>query len=220
MARYIATRAWGDASRILQRLDHDLAHMGHGYLLRGRPVVDPALVVAETDSGEPFPVAFGKPRALTAKHLARILGGDRQPSAHSVDGGWRWYQVSMPDVYGYINASSQRQDAVGHLALVASVVPYSQLTLSEAVGVTLDMMRLDPRPELGHPSKAATDWAEHGLGLIDCWQARQLRYQGRGLGDVETLARRIDALRVMCARWHVHQAEMDLAAAKDKLTAR
>jgi hypothetical protein len=82
---------------------------------------------------------------------------------------------------------------VGHLALVASAVPYSQLTLSEAVGVTLDMMRLDPRPELGHPSKAATDWAEHGLGLIDCWQARQLRYQGRGLGDVETLARRIDA---------------------------
>ncbi|MGC8159992.1 hypothetical protein ACP3WZ_26055, partial [Salmonella enterica] len=80
--------------------------------------------------------AFGKPRALTAKHLARILGGDRQPSAHLVDGGWRWYQVSMPDVYGYINASSQRQDAVGHLALVGSVVPYSQLTLSEAVGVT------------------------------------------------------------------------------------
>lgn len=221
MSRRITTRAWRDAGRILRQLERDLAHLGHGYLRR-RPAVSPELVAAELVAPAPVKVTFGKPRALNGRTWDRIApgAGSSPPSAHMVDGGWRWYQVSMPDVYCYIAAASTRKDAVGHLSLVAGVVPYSQLTLSEAVGVTLDMMSLDPRPGWGHPRFAASEWAEHGVGLIDCWQARQTRYEGRGLGDLEVLAQRVAALRGMCSLWHVQQAQIELDAAKARAEGR
>lgn len=223
MTRNIATRAWRDAGRILQQLERDLTHMGHGFLRAGRPAVEPALVAMNPAATEPVTITFGRPRTLTSKTLDRMMlstDSGRTPSAHAVDGGWQWYQVSMPDVYCYIAAASTRKDAVDHLSLVAGVVPYSQLTLSEAAGVTLDIMKLDPRPGWGHPRDAASEWAEHGIRLIDCWQARQTRYGCRGLGDLEALAQRVTALRAQCGQWHVQQAQMDLDAAKARVEGR
>lgn len=163
--------------------------------------------------GEPIAVVFGRPRAVTAKWLeATLPGADGLGSHH-----WRRYIMSRPDLYAYATAALRRKDAVDHLFLAARTVTHSTLSLSEAAGVVVDMMLLDPRPGWGFPRQAANDWATVGIGLVDTWEYRSRVWGGDGVGDPVALAEHVDTIRDSCGRWQIDQAERDLADRRARL---
>lgn len=133
--------------------------------------------------GEPIAVVFGRPRAVTAKWVEATLPGADGLGVHH----WRRYIMSRPDLYAYATAALRRKDAVDHLFLVARTVTHSTLSLSEATGVVVDMMLLDPRPG------------------------------GDGVGDPVALAEHVDTIRDSCGRWQIDQAERDLADRRARL---
>lgn len=219
MTRRAVARAHRDAARILGWVAEQLsAPMPSPQPQPARGLPAGTLTVRPE---APIQITFGSPRAITASTWRRITGGVLHPSAHSADGGFWWYEVSMPDLYGYAVAATKRKDCVTHLALASSIVLYSQLPLSEAAGVVLDMARLDPRPGMAGsaPRFAANELAGRGGEIIDVWQARQLRHEGRGVGDAQMLAVRLGTLKDLCGLWHVQQAKLDLDAARERLSA-
>ena len=212
-----AAAPYRDAGRILTDLAHHVAHMGHDRIV-GEVGTSPR------PDREPVRVRFGRPRQLTSKTWARIADGPRYDldgaGVHLARGGWRLYDISLPDLYTYATLAAERKDALAHLTLMANIVPASQLVLSEAAGVIVDLMALDPRPGWGYPRETANYWAGVGIDLVNYWQARQGNQPAGapadGLGDVAVLAERIHHIRNQCALWQIRQAELDLEARQAK----
>lgn len=142
---------------------------------------------------------------------------DNLPSlVHLPEGGWGVFEIpSMPDVYSFMVKAAKAADSVLYLDVLAHIVLFSRMTLSEAFSVAMDCVRLDPFAE-NHPQQRANDWALLGAAVVNVWEART--NTGAHVGDAERVARLMHELLGMLSGWSIRQAELELATRRARLT--
>ena len=185
-------------------------------------------VTPPTWNGETIPVTLTNLRkgqeyaALMKAWGIPLRFDDLEALVHLSRGGWGVFTLPpMIDVYAWISRAVKHPEAVQGLDLLARVAIHSQLTLSEAAPLIVDMARLDQLATT-HPSARANHWLSIAIHIVNAWQARAdvTGAVGDGLGDVPLLAERLAELRDMCAQWQVAQLELDLERRRNMLRAK
>lgn len=146
-------------------------------------------------------------RVLTAWGVPLVMH-DLPALVHLPEGGWGAFEIPpMPDVYAFMVKSSKHPEAVVYLDLLAHVLLFSRLTLSEAFSTAMDCVRLDPMVDRW-PQLRVNDWARFGAAVVNVWEART--NAGAHLGDLERIARLMHELMGLLNGWSIRQAELDL----------
>lgn len=204
--------------RAMQRLREDADHITHFRLH-----VELAMPRLEEPSGRfrDIPVTLGGPWKKSELDKIRDAWGIPQEldmhGSHFSEGGWRVFRIPpLPEVFAFAAKAAKHSEAVVYLELLASVVVRSQLTLSEAALVVLELVSLDPVAS-GHPRERANGWAAFGIVMIDLWESRH-QSDGVGVGDVGALAERLGELRRIVGLWQVEQMEMDFERRRKELS--
>ena len=124
----------------------------------------------------------------------------------------------LVEVFTYAAKAATKNDAPLKLVRLSSVVIFSQLTLSEASGIVIELIALDHRDSFA-PRALANDLACVAIMIINAWQARE-NIGDNVLGDLDMLAQRISDIRDKCAELQLKQYEMDTEKLKRKIAER
>lgn len=150
--------------------------------------------------------AWGVPRNLL----------DFEALVHHHNGGWGIFALPpLIEVGAWLSKAENHHHIVDGVTLIAAISIHSQLTLSEATGLIVEMARRDREAQVA-PRERANEWGRTAIHIVNTWQARHIA-GGAGIGDVEVLAGRIHELRDMCATWQINQLEQDIAHIRAKL---
>lgn len=206
--------------RALREINNAAEHLEHWrFHLHAQTMRLPAEVPLWEDGM--VPVALGGPwknrereKVLAAWGIPPALD-DLPALVHMPEGGWGVFELSsMPDIYAFMVKASKHVEAAFYLDLLAHVVLFSRLTLSEAFAVAMDCVRLDPL-SADFPQQRANDWALFGAVIVSTWEART--NAGAHLGDPERVARLMHELLSLLNDWSIRQAEIELAERRARL---
>lgn len=135
-------------------------------------------------------------------------------------GGWGIFKLPpMPEVYVWLGKAAKHPNAAFYLNILAKVSAFSQLSLSEAAGLAVECLRLDPRKTVG-ADYAACEWAEVAIMFVNAWEARQERFKSEHLGDVVGLAERLAVFRSTTQDLSLAALEYQLAERRNKFAQR